>query len=372
MNKILLLLLTIGIHQVKSQTNQLFPIEIKGKWGYMNQVGAMVIDPRFDLADDFNEGKAVVALNNLPCVINEKGKVIIDTGLYRSIGLFSEGLSYVKDFYNHKFYIDDNGNKIIELSDSIYDARPFHHGLAVVGTQFDYHEKKFEVDISTIAFRFAYINKTGKYITPFKFDDADDMQDGIARIKSGTLFGWIDSTGVEIVKPKFNLLDLFFENKAAFSIQGKWGFVNRSGEIVIKPVFDLCFDFHDGMAGIMLNGKYGFINQTGKVIIDAKYDQIQAFSEGKAAVMKDGKWGFINTSGEMVIPFRFDNASVFSEGMCAVLVKRHWGFINNNGNLVISAEFDAVGSFENGVADVVYHNISLYTNRQGTILPRLN
>lgn len=367
-----MLLLLFGAENIQAQISRLFPIEIKGKWGYMDNQGKMIIDAQYDMADDFKDGYAVVALNNLPCVIDFGNKRVIDTGLYRIIGYFSEGLSCVRDYQNHFFYIDSKGTKVIRLSDSIYDARPFMNGVAVVANQFDRHEIKFEVDISTIGFRFAYINKKGNYITPFIYDDADDMQDGIARVKKGTVFGLIDTSGTEIVKPVFSLLDEFFEGKAAANANGKWGYINRKGEWVIPAQFDLTFDFNEGMAGFWLKGKYGFIDHTGKVAVPAQFEQIRAFSEGKAAVQKDGKWGFINTKGETVIPFNYDNATVFSEGMCAVVIKRHWGFIGSAGNLTVSPEFDAVGSFEDGVADAVYHGISLYINKSGDVLPKLN
>ncbi|MFA6262217.1 MAG: WG repeat-containing protein [Bacteroidia bacterium] len=360
-----------GAFTLKAQTTTLFPIEIKGKWGYMDAAGSMKIEARYDLAMEFNEGIAIVALANLPCAINTENQRIIDTGLYQFMGGYSEGLCYVRDFKNNKAFINAQGEKIIVLPDSIYDARPFHNGLAVLGYQYDKHEIKFEVDISTIAFHFAYIDKTGNNITGYIYDDADDMHNGVARFKKGTLFGVMDSTGKEIIPAKYILLDDFFEGKAVFNEGGKFGFINRKGEVIIPPTFDMAFDFNEGMAGVWNKGKFGFIDSTGKVAVPIQYEQIRSFSENLAAVQKDGKWGFINKAGDLVIVNRFDNASVFREGLCAVLVKRHWGFIDRTGKMVVPTDFDAVGSFDNGVADVVYHDIAMYIDRRGNILPRL-
>jgi len=370
MKKILFALL-LFVCQIANSQNKLYPIEIKGLWGYMDGTGKMVIQPQYLMADEFNEGYAVAALGNLPCLINLQNKRVIDTGIYQTIGLYSEGLCFVKDYKNHKYFVDSTGKKIIVLSDSTYDARPFKNGLAVIGQQYDKHEIKFNVDISTIAFRFAYIDKKGNLITPFKFDDADDMNNGTARVKKGEKFGVINMKGEQIIDFQFSRIDLFYGSKAAALKDGRFGFIDESGKWIIQPQFEIAFDFNEGLAGVMINGKYGFINEKGEVVIQPVYEQIRTFSEGMAAVQLNGMWGFINTKGEIVIPYKFDNATVFSEGYCAVLVKRKWGFISKTGSLTISPEFDAVGSFEKGIADVVYHDISLYIDMRGNILPKL-
>lgn len=367
----ILLACCVGI-DLFAQSTVLYPIEIKGKWGYMNQNGEMAIDAVYDIAGDFNDGIAVVALHNLPCAINTKNERIIDTGLYQVMSGFSEGLCFVRDFRQHKAYIDTKGTRVIELADSLYDGRYFRNGLAVIGYQYDKHEVKFEVDISTIAFKFAYINRDGKFVTGFDYEDADDCYQGLARFKKGNRFGVLDSTGKEVIPAEFTLLGEFNEQKAVMGMKGKFGFIDTRGDIVIKPAYDMVFDFNDGMAGVWVKGKYGYIDHNGQMVIPARYEQIRAFSEGVAAVQKDGKWGFIDKKGEWVIANRFDNATVFSEGLCAVLVKRNWGFIDRYGKLAIPADFDALGSFHHGIADAVYHDLSIYLNRRGEILPKLN
>jgi len=61
----------------------LYPVEKKVKWGYMDANGNMQIDFQFDLAGTFNEGFASVALNRMPCLIDANENRVIDTGLYQ-------------------------------------------------------------------------------------------------------------------------------------------------------------------------------------------------------------------------------------------------------------------------------------------------
>lgn len=361
------------ISVIASAQTKLFPIEIKGKFGYMDQTGKMIIQPMYDYADDFSENLAVVALHNLPCVINQNNIRIIDTNIYQFISAFSEGLSSVIDFKKKKFYINSKGEKVISLPDEIYEGRKFKNGLACVSKEVEEHTQKFNHDIVTIGYRFGFIDKNGKQIIDFLYEDASNFRDGIARVKEKNLFGIINKNGEIILKPSYKNIGNFFENKAIINDNDKFGFIDISGKIIIKPQFDIAFDFSEGLAAIYISKtkKYGFINDKGETIIKPAYDGVRPFSGGKAAILLNGKWGFIDANGKLVLLNVFDNASIFSEGMCAVLVKRKWGFVDETGRISIAADYDAVGSFDDGIADVVYHGISLYIDKRGNILPRL-
>jgi hypothetical protein len=346
-----------------------YPVERKNKWGYMNSEGTMILPPNFDYADEFYEGLAIVAVKNLPCVINDKGLRIIDTALYQNISHFSQGLASAMDFKGRRFYINTKGEKVIILPDDIYEARTFSEGIAVLSKKLDEHITKFGRDISTLGYRFAYINLKGEMVSDFVFEDADDIVNGYARFRQGTKFGLVNAKGQVVVKPTFDNIGNFNNGFAVVAVNGKYGYINSEGATVIKPQFEYAYDFTEGIAGVWVSGKYGFINTAGEVKIQPTFEQIKPFSEGKAAVMKDGKWGFINKNGEWVLRNVFDNATVFSEGRCAVMVKRNWGFIDATGALIIPAEYDAVGSFHDGIADVVYRDINLYINIRGQLLP---
>lgn len=370
MKKISILVFVCLSISVIAQTN-FYPVEIKNKWTYMNGEGRIILPAVYDYADEFYEGMAVVAVRNLPCVINEKGKRIIDTGLYQNIGHFSQGLASAMDFAGRRFYLNNTGQKVITLPEDIYEARTFNEGVAVVSKKMDEHITKFGRDISTLGYRFAYINQKGELITDFIFEDADDMVNGYARFRQGTKFGLLNATGKIVVEPTFDNIGNFNNGLAVVAVNGKYGYINTEGTLVIKAQFEYAYDFTEGLAGVWEKGKYGFINTAGEPVIAPTYEQIKPFAEGKAAVMKDGKWGFINTRGDWVLRNVFDNAAVFSEGRCAVMVKRNWGFIDATGALVIPAEYDAVGSFKNGIADVVYRDLNLYVNNRGQLLPIL-
>lgn len=367
-NLIFLLLLSV----VLNVQAQLYPIEIKGKFGYVDNRGELVIQPTYDLAMPFNNGYAVVALGLQPCLINQNNKRVIDTGLYTQITDYSEGLCMVEDFKRRKHYVDTNNQKVISLSPDIYEARPFNSGIAVVSKQTTYTEIKFGKDITTLVYRFAYINKRGDTLTGFEFEDCGDFFNGYSRAIRQNKFGLLNTELKEVLPFKFNQLSQVEEGKVIVNENNKYGIYDVTGKWILKPTYPLIYDYNDGMAGFM-NDKnlYGFLNEEGTVAIKPIYQSIRPFSEGKAAVFADGKWGFVNKQGTWVIRNVYDNARMFSEGMSAIMYKRKWGFINEEGKLIIPCDFDAVGDFNDGLALVELNDITVYINKRGVIMPQL-
>jgi len=368
--KILLILLTSFL-SICSFGQKLFPFELKGKWGYLNTEGNIVIKATYDYVDGFNKGYAVVAFHMLPCLIDIHEKRVIDTGAYQYISKYSEGLCSATDYKKQKLYLNNKGEKIISLPKDIYEARPFHNGLAVVSRKTDEVEKKFGVDISNLAYRFAFMNKKGEYLSDFIYEDADDMTEEVTRVRFKNKFGLFGKEGKEILKPVYESISPFNEGLAVIKDNNAYGYINNKGEVIIKPEFDYCTVFNEGLAAVVVKGEYGFIDRSGKIIIEAKYDEVKPFGEGMAAVRVGKKWGFINAKGETLMPPYYDNAAYFNEGLCPVMFKNKWGAINKEGKLILALEFDDIGIFEDGIAEVVYHNINLYADTKGNILPRL-
>ena len=62
------------------------------------------------------------------------------------------------------------------------------------------------------------------------YDDADDFDNGYARVKTDRKFGVIDTSGNLVVKSKYFNIGKFMEGKAWVDAGGFYGYINKSGD----------------------------------------------------------------------------------------------------------------------------------------------
>jgi len=161
--------------------------------GYVDESGALAIEPRFNRAADFSEGLAAVGTGESDDVmkygyIDKTGAWVIQPQ-FEEAGPVSEGLAAVgirdaKGAVKYG-YINTAGTRAVPLQ--FNDARAFSEGLALVWW----------------TSKCAYIDKTGAVAIPLQYQlDGWDFTEGVVRVGGG--FGppsYIDTTG-KVIWPK--------------------------------------------------------------------------------------------------------------------------------------------------------------------------
>ncbi|MDE6189745.1 MAG: WG repeat-containing protein [Clostridia bacterium] len=100
----------------------------KGKWGYKDWKGNVIVPPQYDEAFGFSEERGCVEMEGKLGYIDRKNNLVIEYK-YDSATSFSEGLASVT-IGEKSGYIDSDGNQVIDF---IYDvATPFYDGKAIV------------------------------------------------------------------------------------------------------------------------------------------------------------------------------------------------------------------------------------------------
>ena len=172
----------------------LSPFEDSGThlWGYWNPRGAVVIEPRFSVAQDFSKrGIAAVADESGWKFIDRTGKVLI------------------------RPYVLDNG------------PDPFQEGLA----------RFMEAGM------FGFFDERGKVVIPARFAFAAPFSEGRAvfcqgcreqaegehRAMQGGLWGFIDRKGRIVITPRFDKAESFQQGKARVMLNGRWLTIDRQG-----------------------------------------------------------------------------------------------------------------------------------------------
>jgi hypothetical protein len=317
----------------------------KGKWGYIDTTGKIIIAIQYEDAKEFSEGVAAV----------------------KQGGLWG--------------YIDTLGSKVIDFA--FTKAGPFSEGVAAA-------EKKDTMYTG-------YIDKSGRYVIAPVYIDACDFSEGVAAVRSidGLRWGYIDKSGNYAIAPQFTMEAPrpFKASRAAVQVDKKWGYIDRKGTFVIQPQFFEALDFSEELAMVqelrtqrsiagnvaapkLAGGKCGYIDKNGAFVIPPAFDGAFGFSEGVAPVRLHNKWGYINTKGELVISLKFDLGECFSEGLAVVLVQTKpdnrnlFGYIDQSGNYVLQPVnyFNALG-FSGTLAEIVTDdNKQIYINKSGNVV----
>jgi WG containing repeat len=311
---LLVVLFTIGQGHGK-QPDNLFPVSVSGKWGYINSAGKIVITPQFDNADVFSEGLASVNIGEDWFYIDPQGQQTIKgtfSGSKWAVGggEFSEGLAAAPFGYCAYGYINRAAQTII--TGQFYSAGRFSEGLAHVRPR-DGRSKD------------GYINNQGKFTVNPQFDKAEDFSEGLAAVALSKKWGYIDPSGHYAIASQFEYAYSFSEGLAAVLHNNKWGYIDKTGRFVIEARFEGAADFGDGLAPVMIGGKWGYIDKSANIIIKPQYGAAQSFSGGIAEVSPD------HNVDEL-------NIDVLGNPECISLWRRghkyKWGYINKTGKYV--------------------------------------
>lgn len=311
----------------------LYPIQLSGQWGYINDRGAVVITPRFQNASTFSEGKAMVRTGNRWHYIDTDGEIVINgQGAFQELKPFREGLAAVRIQGRWGFIRHDGTFRINPLYRS---AEFFSDGRAFVRS----------VDFA----RYLYIDADGTPMTnppgvnSFNFINEGHFNDGRALVRLNDRFGYIGTNGEVIVEPIYQEAMPFSGQLAAVKVADRWGYIGLDGQIRINPQFISAGMFADGRAPARRNSnQYGYIDTSGTMVIAEQFDQARAFADGMAAVRSGALWGFVNTSGSMVIPPQFTQVEDFHAGLARFTVMQivndsevpAFGYVNRNGVVI--------------------------------------
>jgi hypothetical protein len=328
---------------VMAQDEELHPLKINGKYGYINVSGELKIKPHYRRAEVFSCGLALIQEEDTRFgYINTKGVVLFyvdGVSSWQNIHSFFDERAAVR--LNRQWgFLDISGRfAIAPQFSAIVD---FNEGVAAVkgtvSSNYVYIDKGGQNIFPNMSFKIAYRKSNGFMVIGEQiFEDYWIQGSNLdERIKvSGMRRGVIDGQGRIIIPIAEQILDTEVSDGL---ISSSRGFLNMQNEVVIKNHFQKSGRFYNGIIPISTDGKkYGIINIKDEYIVQEKYDLIQTFSEGYAVYMQDGKYGFLDRSGNIAISAQFDFAMPFNNELAFIRLNGVDGYITKTGNIYLSS-----------------------------------
>lgn len=319
--------------------DSLFIIKDKGKYGFINGKGDVVIPCIYELAEPFSEGLSAVKYKEKMGYINTDGEFHIEPR-YLSISSFSGGLAFVSMSENGCSIIDKTGN-VVSHSKRNYD---YISGFTADG-----------LSVVKVGEVWGYIDRNFDLVIKRKFIEyAGDFLEGLALVfeKKGVNCYYIDKTGEKVIEGDF-FFGESFNNGVALVVYEKenkikFGFIDIKGNNILG-LYDTVTLFSEGLAMVTDDGKSFCINEKGATVfeLEGEYDYFGLYNCNRVIVKnKDCKISFLDRAGKEVIAAKYDMAAPFKNGLTWVedKVNKKMGYIDTDGRWFWCIKYSAENS----------------------------
>lgn len=376
----------------------------EGTIGFISKEGKEVIPCKYDYADDFKNGFALVAIENgmdeegttvyLYGLVNTSGEEIIPCE-YDGVYILEEsGLIVVEQ--NKKAWLkDENGNDIISSKyDGIWqelgktglicvelDGKKGaidNQGNEIIPKTYDNIfniENKDNRDLICVqkgkisaeeSVSWGIVNKQGNEIVPLQGAyPGIRNSSGLIKVEQGGKSGFVDYSGSSIIPEIYDWASDYGDNGlAVVNKDGDTFILDKTGAIksACLNTYDYAYPFdHCCLAVVYISDEgYGAINENGEEIIPCTYDSILknysalgeygCFDENNlAAVSNDDKWGVIDNSGREIVPIQYDHIQIFDNGIIRADKGGVYGAMNKNGDIILPFEYDWIYAIDKDV-----------------------
>jgi hypothetical protein len=307
---------------------RLYPVELDGQWGYVDERGRMAIAPQFASARAFSGGLAPVRTRtNWRWGYIDRTGTLVGSDRYQETRTHTSGLGAVR-LDNRWGFVDADGRLAID---------PRFHGIDAFSDGYAW--------VRLGGNDYAYVRADGRTVEPpeelgrLRDHEHTDVHDGLALVQTDDGFRFLrlgESDGSTLFDQTFADARPFHDGVAPVLVSDRWGLVDESGAFVVSPRWVEMGAFGDGLAPVRTDGnQWGFVDPSGRVAIAPAWDEVRPFREGRAAVRAGNRWGFVDRDGREVVAPRFDEVHDFKAGAAAVLRfvgdDTHRGYIDADG-----------------------------------------
>ncbi|MDQ1165143.1 WG repeat-containing protein [Flavobacterium sp. SORGH_AS_0622] len=215
--------------------------------------------------------------------------------------------------------------------------------ILLAGTTIFYAQEKDTIE----QYKYGFIDiKTGKEITPLKYDEVDSFEDGAGVVKLDGKYGFINREGKEITAVKYDQVTYSVDRLVKVRLQQKWGIIDREGKEIIPVKYDKVASCIDGLIKVKLHKKYGIINREGEEIVPIKYDSIRIYKD-VIVVGDNNKYGVFDLNGVKISRIVYDQIQSIgrisdSLSLYEVRLKDKFGLVNDKFGKITDIKYDEI------------------------------
>ncbi|MCL2029515.1 MAG: WG repeat-containing protein [Deltaproteobacteria bacterium] len=402
-------------------------VRIKGRWGFINMKGDIIIAPQFDLVGSFTHDLAEVLIDGKIGVINRQGELVIKPQFSRAIP-FSKNIVLAEPgdwrsihFRDHEKL--ENIKNIISFSSGLYGLYSAQSGwITKPEWEFIIFDRTGKISLIWAKHKgrnslYGLMRPDGSWQVEPRYDHVQTLDDERAvvsekeELKPGqverdrqSLRGAVDPEGKLIVplRPwglsywgngfaptrdpetqKEGLLDKagnlvggrFFDQVSRgkngigeVMIDGVWHGIDQQGNIVAHPrENEVVKECPSGLKLVYFSGKLQFMDLSSNPTVPYLLDTISQFDCHKiTSVRYNGKWGYVNRKGHLLFdPPEFNTQYDFIDGYAAVQKNKKWGIINEQGKFSVQPIYDELRYVGNSIFKATLAGKDLWINTEG-------
>jgi len=330
----------------------------KTKTGFKDKSGKVIIPARFDsVATPFQNGVAVVVVNNLCGTIDHKGKMIIPAE-YKKILPEQFGLTPVQNIQGFWGFFSKENKLSIPCS---YNNFKFANKGKYIFAQKDG--------------RWGMISHTNATLAPFEYKTIELVSP--KQVKGYRFNNWALCSPAGEQKTSFEYDSVLFTktNLLSFNQNGWYGLMQKNGTVALPNICEDIGDIEADFVATKKNGHWG-VKKLGAAdwILDPVYDIIRMDSLMICAAITFGNnsfkhWRFFDYTGAPIYKETIIDYHELQNGMMAVKSNvNRWGFINEKGKQVIPFDYANVGDFNQGLCRVEKNGEQLVINKAGDVV----
>ncbi|MFN8396209.1 MAG: WG repeat-containing protein [Bacteroidia bacterium] len=328
-----------------AQVPDLLPIRKDNLFGYGDAQLNLKLQPEYEDAMPFVQGRAVVKKDGLYGLINESGEWVLEPK-YQEIAVGKLLRIRQGDRWGLAG-LDGCMTTSIEFQ-SIHELKSGHYLLDRRGQK-------------------GMANSEGFLVVPCAFDMVTQLRDDqgnhveLYSVQLDGLMGLYNACGAMVQPPRFSRIDIFQEGFAVVQEGHQFGMVDIEGQLRVPCEYDQLQGMSEGLVGAKLKNRWGYVDGNGKQRLDFLYEAVQegGFFQGRSAVNKAGNWLQLQRNGEVEFPMQegYQSLGRLSEGLipvCKLLDEGavRYGYVDPDGKLRIPLRYERAEEFVRGFAIV--------------------